>query len=121
MAPAQTALAQRMFAFPSATTTTPPAGTLTAPASAALWPNLWVCLDSDTPCADLQDCNISANRNFGFVCAVGTCCGRNVCISTDGRDGGVAARGGTVGGGAIGLNDRGQRYGGDRVGGTLGG
>ena len=30
-----------------------------------------VCLDGDTPRADLQDCNISADCNSGFVCAVG--------------------------------------------------
>lgn len=82
-----------------------------------------VCVDGNTPCADLEDCNISTDCDPGFVCVVGTCCDRNVCISVDGCDGGLTTRGlgGAIGGEAMGLKNRG--YGGDRgmlVGGKVG-
>jgi hypothetical protein len=41
---------------------------------------LGVCIQ-DTPCAGLFDCTTSADcPDRGAVCAVSTCCGRNVCI-----------------------------------------
>lgn len=42
--------------------------------------NTGQCVEGTTPCAGLADCMTSADCGTG-VCAVDTCCGRNVCVS----------------------------------------
>jgi hypothetical protein len=39
-----------------------------------------VCADGQTPCANLADCGAGGSCEQGFVCVVGTCCSRDVCI-----------------------------------------
>lgn len=39
-----------------------------------------VCLEGATPCAGLPTCNTSADCPGAGLCAVGTCCGVNVCV-----------------------------------------
>ncbi|TID00345.1 hypothetical protein CH35J_006417 [Colletotrichum higginsianum] len=41
------------------------------------------CVNGNTPCSLLSSCDDNGNCPLGEVCAVDTCCGRNVCIRTD--------------------------------------
>jgi hypothetical protein len=50
---------------------------------ASITDNTGFCVDGNTPCAGLSTCGSSADRPLGSVCAIGTCCGENVCIATD--------------------------------------
>src|SRR5262249_3335292 len=38
------------------------------------------CVEGSTPCAGLADCTSSRGCGSGSICAVATCCGRNVCV-----------------------------------------
>lgn len=38
------------------------------------------CADGQTPCAGLATCRDNGDCSLDEVCAVGTCCTRNVCI-----------------------------------------
>nr|XP_036577460.1 uncharacterized protein CTRU02_12693 [Colletotrichum truncatum]KAF6784431.1 hypothetical protein CTRU02_12693 [Colletotrichum truncatum] len=40
-----------------------------------------VCTNGRRPCPSLPDCDTTVDCSEGFVCVVGTCCGRNVCSS----------------------------------------